>query len=51
MTLADKGGGWVFTPPFLVNVICEQPLIVIQTGLIKVNKENYNIHSKLAQTL
>ena len=27
LTLADKGGGGVWTPPFLADVICEQPLM------------------------
>ena len=27
LTLADKWGGVVLTPPFLADVICEQPLI------------------------
>ena len=28
LTLADKGGKGVWTPPFLADVICEQPLTV-----------------------
>ena len=27
LTLADKGGGGVLTPPLLADIICEQPLI------------------------
>ena len=27
LTLADKGGRGVLTPPFLADKICEQPLI------------------------
>ena len=26
LTMADKGGGGVWTPPFLADLICEQPL-------------------------
>ena len=26
MTLADKGGGGIQNPPFLTDVMCEQPL-------------------------
>ena len=26
MTMADKGGRGVWTPPFLADIICEQPL-------------------------
>ena len=29
LTMADKGGKGVWTPPFLADIICEQPL----TGL------------------
>ena len=29
LTLADKGGRGVWTPPFLADVICEQPLTTV----------------------
>ena len=28
LILADKGGGGVWTPPFLADIVCEQPLTV-----------------------
>ena len=27
LTLADKGGGGFWTPPFIAHITCEQPLI------------------------
>ena len=27
LTMADKGGGGVWTPSFLADIICEQPLM------------------------
>ena len=36
LTLADKGGGGVWTPKFLADIICEHPLTLHKTVILSI---------------
>ena len=44
LTMADKGGIW--TPPFVADIICEQPLIFKEKQLVPINKINFFMMAK-----
>ena len=45
--MADKGGGEVWTPPFLADIICEQPLTRIRELREKFSRKKHGKGSML----